>query len=698
LRSPWDRPIRATLVFGLGALAATAFGCAMTSNGGPGGADMAANCGDGPCAATCATDNDCKNGLHCDPKDSRCVPCVQDSQCPPGQVCAPGSRSCNKGCSMAHPDCGDAGICDPNSNACVQCFKDSDCTDPKNPRCDANQHLCFPCLPTNDNCPHGSYCQQSGNNYVCAAGCKDDTDCGGASPDGGAGDGGAGDGGMAPGPGAHCIQNKCSECKIDTDCPLGKICKAGACVDGCSNVQGCPAQLACCAGKCSDTTLDYQNCGMCGKVCTNGWNCCNSMCSNPQNDVMNCGGCGNTCMVANGIPACTLRQCTIAMCNPGFKDCNGSIKDGCETNTDSNVNNCGACNNPCALPNASPRCVNGMCQVAGCNFGFGDCDMNPLNGCETPTSSDVNNCGGCGMKCALAHATAKCTLGMCQIGACDPGWVDCNKDPSDGCEVDITSDPMNCGGCGKVCSSQNGVASCNASSCQIKCNQNFADCDGNVANGCEVDLLTNQTHCGSCNNSCNNPLPNVQSSMCNGAGACAIAACNNGYFDIDKNPANGCECQKIADGGASCNSPTAIRALAIGDSTTATSNIIHPTDEVWFQANFLGNADPSLNYHPKIALTVNPNNEFVFDVYSNCNNAVPCGGEGGTALSRISWEVQYKGPFAPNPGADPNSKDINGNSKFQPIPAVGNNGAVLVRVRRTSAGDSCDAFTLNVSN
>src|SRR6185369_15716564 len=156
------------------------------------------------------------------------------------------------------------------------------------------------------------------------------------------------------------------------------------------------------------------------------WNCCNSGCSNPASDAMNCGGCGIACMAKNGVGACKLRQCTIASCNPGWADCNGALLDGCETNTDTNVGNCGGCNNPCSLPNASPKCVGGKCQVAACALGFGDCDGNPANGCETNIFTDAKNCGGCGMACNLPHATPKCQGGACAIGACDPGYADCN--------------------------------------------------------------------------------------------------------------------------------------------------------------------------------------------------------------------------------------------------------------------------------
>ena len=619
----------------------------------------------------CASDSDCQNGLHCDPGSTNCVPCLEDKHCGSGQVCVSASHPCAKGCSAQQSDCGDGGICDPGAKACVQCFTDTDCKDPAQPRCEPSQHRCFPCIPTMDNCAKGSYCLQQAQNYLCAAGCKDDSDCSNA-PDGG-----------QPQEMVKCDNHKCVDCKADTDCPLGKVCKTGTCTDGCSNLQGCPNQLACCAMKCVDVTLDYQNCGMCGKTCMNGWNCCNSGCSDPNNDVMNCNGCGNACKVDNGIPGCKLRQCVIAMCNPGWKNCNNDVMDGCEINTDTNIGNCGACNTPCALANASPKCLNGMCAIAGCNLGAGDCDMDPKNGCETSLFTDVNNCGACGMKCAAGNGTPKCTLGQCGIGVCVPGFGDCDKDPGNGCEVNLTNNPKHCGVCGQVCSGANGMASCSNQLCKVTCNANFGDCDGDPANGCEVNLLTDKNHCGNCVTNCNNVPANAMGSSC-GGGKC-VAACSASYYDLNLNYGDGCECMADATG-AVCGGAKIVGQVNLGQSTTQTGNIVPLNNENWYQVTFPSNANKA--YHPKIALTTNPGNAFRIDVFSNCaGGSQSCLVEGGTAGGKVSWEVYYTAGDAGTLGGP-----------FQPIPAVGSAGVVYVRVFRAVGGVTCDNFVLTFSN
>src|SRR5262249_46457749 len=43
-------------------------------------------------------------------------------------------------------------------------------------------------------------------------------------------------------------------------------------------------------------------------------------------------------------------------------------------------------------------------------FGWGNCDNNANNGCETDTSSNAANCGACGNACPMGQ---KCSNGKC---------------------------------------------------------------------------------------------------------------------------------------------------------------------------------------------------------------------------------------------------------------------------------------------
>jgi hypothetical protein len=108
---------------------------------------------------------------------------------------------------------------------------------------------------------------------------------------------------------------------------------------------------------------------------------------------------------------------------------------------------------PCVLLHAKARCGdNGQCAVATCLQDYDDCDTQP--GCETDLAHDPNHCGSClAPPCATANGTAGCSAKMCATGGCNPGYEDCNRNPRDGCEVDLRSNAEHCGGCDHACAS-----------------------------------------------------------------------------------------------------------------------------------------------------------------------------------------------------------------------------------------------------
>ena len=152
----------------------------------------------------------------------------------------------------------------------------------------------------------------------------------------------------------------------------------------------------------------------------------------------------------------------------------------------SDPNNCGTCGNECTFENASGVCSDGDCTLGACTEGWSDCDGDPSNGCEVNTARADDNCGECGRVCQLPNATAVCRAGECVVGSCDGGWGDCNPDPLNGCESGLNS-TSHCGGCDIPCSPRpNAVMGCQTGSCQLNhCVSGWYECDGNVENGCE---------------------------------------------------------------------------------------------------------------------------------------------------------------------------------------------------------------------
>jgi len=131
---------------------------------------------------------------------------------------------------------------------------------------------------------------------------------------------------------------------------------------------------------------------------------------------------------------CEEDQC---VCEPGTGDCDGNYGNGCETDTDTDVYNCGECDYECILPNAVEGCQAGACTVVECHPGWGNCDGSAPNGCETDTDTSLAHCGQCNSPCVLPHAAEVCNSGACEISICDTGWANCNGTHGDGCEYDL---------------------------------------------------------------------------------------------------------------------------------------------------------------------------------------------------------------------------------------------------------------------
>lgn len=199
------------------------------------------------------------------------------------------------------------------------------------------------------------------------------------------------------------------------------------------------------------------------------------------------------------------RQCVlgVCLCPPQLADCDGQVRTGCEANVSNDPDNCTGCGISCSANHIATRTCDDGCNGA-CSAGFSDCNGDKAtDGCETKTSTDVENCGGCGLTCSKNHVKASCSSGECD-GACAANFADCNGDKlKDGCESDARVDANNCGACGVACSTNHVKAQCNAGACAGACASGFADCNGNKqVDGCEIDTQTDAKNCGACGNVC----------------------------------------------------------------------------------------------------------------------------------------------------------------------------------------------------
>ena len=80
------------------------------------------------------------------------------------------------------------------------------------------------------------------------------------------------------------------------------------------------------------------------------------------------------------------------------------------------------------------------------------------------------------------------------------------------------------------------------------CNEADDNCDGQIDEGFKNELgqYSLVSNCGNCENNCDSiPYPNA-SPVCDtssGSAPFCSYSCVSGYFDVDLNPTNGCECE-----------------------------------------------------------------------------------------------------------------------------------------------------------
>ncbi len=389
---------------------------------------------------------------HCGACDRACpsAPSAQPS-CAAGRcgfVCEAGRGDCNgdpdDGCEASLSD--DVATCGRCSLACgVPPHATATCT----------SGMCgFACLPGYEDC-----------NGLAADGCEatladDPLHCGRCDNTCSAG----------PNATAVCVDGMCDyRCAAGTD-----DCNASA-VDGCEiDLTSDARHCAMCGSECASGANASAACvsSMCTLDCDDGYGDCSAATSGCEtalsSNVDACGSCTNRCVSSGRIGGveCTSGACHITSCLGLVGDCDGRYDTGCETDLTTSASHCGACGAACTVAGGTGRCSRGTvptCAVASCNPGLGDCDRLYSTGCEHDTSSDANNCGACGRVCTLPRATPACVTSACVVGSCDAGYDNCDGIHSNGCEIDIQTNRRHCGSCGHACGADE---QCVAGSCE----------------------------------------------------------------------------------------------------------------------------------------------------------------------------------------------------------------------------------------
>ncbi|NMB75285.1 MAG: hypothetical protein GYA21_09160 [Myxococcales bacterium] len=122
---------------------------------------------------------------------------------------------------------------------------------------------------------------------------------------------------------------------------------------------------------------------------------------------------------------------------------------------------------------------------------------------------------------------------------CNGRDEDCDGVPDDG--IDFLTDPKNCGECGFNCQP---AQVCWDGKCTMNCPPQLTRCGQRC-----VDPQTDPANCGGCDKPCDFAHAAATCS----AGTCVMGACQNGFFDLDNDSANGCEYACTPSGAEVCD-------------------------------------------------------------------------------------------------------------------------------------------------
>ena len=295
-----------------------------------------------------------------------------------------------------------------------------------------------------------------GDDFVCAAGCKDDLHC-------------SNDDESMP----KCSEDGKIRCKTIDDITLAFNCRDGLWLPSicysnqCSEESGCIDSTQACEGS-SSRCIDVPDIGSVQIdcidqkkttfYCPKGITCDGDKCADgtiSSESVLACGEEKTNCTQSiehwkSG--RCTNGACIVTECESGYHPYEDELQ--CEENTN---DNCGVHGKVCATDKT-------------CDTSSGKCECtNGLKACGTECvdiSSNLNHCGECNQDCVISNSqSVNCEAGSCKATKCETGYHLYNNQ----CEQDSNS---NCGQHDKKCTKEqfegSATVSCENAQCVIK--------------------------------------------------------------------------------------------------------------------------------------------------------------------------------------------------------------------------------------
>ncbi len=363
----------------------------------------------------------------------------------------------------------------------------------------------------NSDCYSG-FCIETANGHRCAQLCDSDASC----PDGYKCTSVENTGGDTVYICVYKFPKLCMPCKEDSDCTASFVPEGAMCVAWVPEVDANGQET----GK---FVPGYGNEGaFCGTPCENDGDCL----------------AGYACKTIKSTSGAEAKQCVLTS---GSCGCTPKASKLQAMGTCYSRNDFGTCTGTqqCGTDGTMGKCSAKEPKAEVCNHEDDNCDGQTDEGIDTQT--DVNNCGDCGIKCTNDHGNTQCIQGKC-VPQCDAGFWDCDGDPTNGCETDLST-VDSCGQCTRTEECPEGF-SCKDGTC-IKKYSNGHQC--NSADECAGGYCTDEGVC--CDQACDGPCqscsgksckPVAQDGMPETADAC-------GGFLCDGNGACLTECNSNAD-------------------------------------------------------------------------------------------------------------------------------------------------------